>query len=98
VELASSPEVRSGFRTQERLPDASSLGLYVSKGFIIADRYMYASVSVDNILNREIIYGGYEQNRIRKSGTGINRTYSPFPSKYSYAYPRTFYLTVSANF
>ncbi len=98
ADLASAPEMRREFRTQERLPDASTLSLYVSKGFVIAGHYMYASLSVDNIMDRRIIYGGYEQHRIRKEGTGINRTYSPFPSKYSYSYPRSFYLTVSANF
>lgn len=98
TDLASSPEMRNEFRVQERLPDASSFGLYVSKGFLIAGRYLHAGLSVDNLMNSAIIYGGFEQNRIRKSGTGINRTYSPFPSKYAYHYPRTFYLTVSANF
>ncbi len=98
ADLASSPEMRREFRVQERLPDASVLGFYVSKGFIIAGRYIHVGISADNILNSKIIYGGYEQNRIRKSGTGINRTYSPFPSKYSYYYPRTFFINVSANF
>lgn len=99
VALASSPEARNEFRMQERLPDASVLNLYVSKSFNLHGNNLFLSLSVNNLLNRtDIIYGGYEQARIFKQGTGVNRTFSPFPSRYSYYYPRTLYASMSYNF
>ena len=96
--LATSPEESAAFATQERLPDAYSLNAYISKGFTLFGINFFCSLSANNILDKDIIYGGYEQNRIRKEGSGVNRTYKPFPSKYAYAYPRSFYAMLSVNF
>jgi hypothetical protein len=50
---------------------------------------------VRNILGSPIIYSGYEQMRILRQGSGINRTLAPFPSKYLWSYPTTWNLTIS---
>lgn len=97
--VASSPESLAEFRNQERLPAASAVNIFVSRRFRVAGCDAFAGLAVNNLLGRrDMVYGGYEQMRIQADGTGINRTFSPFPSKYSYCYPRSFLLTVILNF
>jgi hypothetical protein len=93
--ISPSPEVMNRFTSQERLPDAFTLGLSVSKGFVLAKGYLRVAATVRNILGSQIIYSGYEQIRILRSGSGINRTLLPFPSKYLWSYPPTLNFTIS---
>ncbi len=94
------PEIRAAFLEQERLGNATTLDLFVSKSFRIGQRgYLSLSVSVQNLANRRtIIYSGYEPWRIARSGSGIDRTFTPFDSRYLHAYGRTFYGTVNYRF
>lgn len=96
--LASSPEERRQFMEQERLPAACSVNIRVTKSLNLFGHNLFMSLAVNNILGRSDIYGGYEQMRIRKHGSDITRTYSPFASRYAYSYPRSFHVMVSYSF
>lgn len=99
AEVASSPEAWREFTEQEMLPAAWVVNLYVSRRFRLLGMDMFASVAVNNLLGRkDMIYSGYEQMRLRQDGSGVNATWSPFPSKYAYAYPRSLYATLIINF
>lgn len=99
VSLFASPEERAACVGQERLPDAWVVNIGVTKGFSLFGTYVFASLSVDNLLDRrDILYGGYEQMRLDKYTVDGKRTYSPFPSRYSYAYPRTLLVSLTVSF
>jgi hypothetical protein len=93
--ISPSPEVMRAFTEQERLPDAFTLGVSLSKGWVLGRGYLRVAASVRNILGSQIIYSGYEQMRILRQGSGINRTLAPFPSKYLWSYPATWTFTIS---
>lgn len=93
--INAAPEIMERFTSQERLPDAFTLGMSASKGFVLRRGYLLVRISVHNILSADIIYSGYEQMRILRSGSGINRTLVPFPSKYMYSWPATWNFSVS---
>lgn len=98
-DYAASPEDRLALTDQERFPEAVTIDLFVSKSFRLGSRYLSVSASVNNLANRrDIVYSGYEQMRLRKSGTGLNQSVTAFGSKYLYAYPRTYYLSVNFRF
>ena len=84
---------------QERLPEAFTLDLFLSKTFDLGGRYLSLSGSISNLLDRrDIVYGGYESMRLRVSGADTGRSIAPFASKYLYAYGRTYYLSVNFRF
>jgi hypothetical protein len=89
------PEIMDLFTSQERLPDAFTLGASVSKGWVTGRGYLRVAASVRNLLSATIIHSGYEQMRIRRRGSGLDRTFEPFPAKYLYAYPATWSVTLS---
>lgn len=93
--INSAPEIMALFSSQERLPDAFTVGASISKGFVFKNGYLRLAASVRNLLSSRIVYSGYEQMRIMRQGSGINRTYAPFPTKYLYAYPLTWSFTLS---
>ena len=106
VQLLHKPTARCGqtgrqacFR-QERLPDAWVLNVGVTKGFTLFGVRVFASLSVDNLLDRrDIVYGGYEQMRFDEYTAADGRNaYRPFPARYSYAYPRTFLASLTVSF
>lgn len=97
--LASSPEQFAQFVSQERLPDAFTLDATCSKWFYIGSRRLSLFLAVNNLLDRrDIVYSAYEQMRVRKRGSGVNRTYAMPESKYLYAYPRTYYVSLGYTF
>lgn len=97
--MASSPETADDFLRQERLPAASVANLYISRRLKLFGSHVYAGLTINNLLGKkDILYGGYEQMQINSSGTGVNRRYSPLPSRYAYCYPRSVHVTVSINF
>lgn len=76
-----------------------TVNLFLSKTFRVGGGYLSLTGSVNNIANRtNIVYSGYEQMRVLKTGTGTDRSFSPFASKYYYGYGRTYYLTVNYRF
>ena len=98
-DYAASPEDLEQLVTQERFPEAFTINLFAYKTFRLGRGYLTVSGSVNNLANRRrIVYSGYEQMRLKRTGTGVNRSIEPFGSKYLYAYPRTYYLTMSFRF
>ncbi len=98
-DYAASPEDLERLVTQERFPEAFTINLFAYKTFRLGRGYLTVSGSVNNLANRRrIVYSGYEQMRLKRTGTGLNRSIEPFGSKYLYAYPRTYYLTMSFRF
>ncbi len=95
VGINAAPEVMALFTGQERLPDAFTLGASVSKGWVLRRGYLRIVGSARNLLSTSIIHSGYEQMRIRRLGSGSERTLVPFPSKYLWSYPMTWNVTVS---
>ena len=95
-----SPETAAKFIRQERLPAAVTVNIQASKTFFMKKSgYITLSLSANNLLcDREIIYAAYPQMRILKTGSGINRSFTPAPNKYLYAYPLTGRLSVSYTF
>lgn len=89
------PEIMHIFTSQERLPDAFTLGASVSKGFVLRRGYLHVGATVRNLLSSQVVYSGYEQMRIMRRGSGATRTLLPFPSKYMWSYPLTWGVTVS---
>ncbi len=95
VGINPAPEIMRLFTSQERLPDAFTLGMSLSKGFVLKRGYLRIAGSVRNLLSSRIIHSGYEQMRIMRLGSGITRTLVPFPSKYLYSHPMTWSISVS---
>ncbi len=93
--INSSPEIMNLFTEQERLPDAFTLGVSLSKGWVVGRGFLRLAGSVRNLLSAPIVHSAYEQMRIRRLGTGLDRTLVPFPPKYLYSYPMTWSVTLS---
>ena len=99
LSYAPSPEERDQLFDQQRLDDALSLGIQLSKNLHLGEHCrLYVSLAIDNLLNSNIIYGGYEQNRIRRISSGYYTSTLPFDNKLRYAYGRTFRLSISFSF
>lgn len=94
-----SPEERLACLRQERLPAAWVVNVGVTKGFDWSGVRVFVSLSIDNLLGlEEIVYGGYEQMRMERRTVGGREVYTPFPSRYGYAYPRTVLASVTVSF
>lgn len=99
LSYVSSVESRDVLMHQEHLPAATSLDLSISKRMKLNDVLtLNFQFSVRNILNSSGVYGGYEQDRVRRVKAGYMTHLSPFANKLTYAYPRTFYLSLSLWF
>ncbi len=99
-QAATSPE---SFRTiveQRRLGDCYDLSLVVSKMWRMRnDSRIRVMMSVRNILNkRDMVVTAYESDRVRAVWQGATTTYEPLPTRLTYAYPRTFYLSATYTF
>lgn len=98
-DYATSPENRQSLTAQECFPEAVTINLFLMKSFRIKSHYLSISGSINNLANKKnIVYSGYEQMRLRKSGTGLNQSVTTLGSKYLYAYPRTYYLSINFRF
>ena len=84
---------------QEQLDDAVSVDASLSKWFNIGRTRLSLTISVRNLLGDEnIVYGAYEQSRIKNFVSASQRVYAPQPNITTYAYPRTWYGVVSWKF
>ena len=99
-DTASSPEAFAQMCEQEKLDTAFTVDASVMKSFVFTKgQRLICMLSARNLLNnKSIVYNGYEQMRILRQGSGINRTYTPFANKYTYAYPISIYLSVTYKF
>ena len=46
----------------------------------------------------DTVYSGYESLRVRRIRSGDALYFAPHATRYTYAYPRSFYLTISYKF
>lgn len=100
-----SPEMFRRFTEQERLPDAVTADVAVWKSFRLKGkrdddyRRLVASLSVRNLLGAEsVVYSARESLRIYRRSIAGDYLYEPFPTRYTYAYPRTYYLAITYKF
>jgi outer membrane receptor protein involved in Fe transport len=100
-----SEEIFRRLTGQERLPDAVSVDAAAWKSFRLRSKRgeeykrLVVSLSVRNLLGREnMIYSGRESLRIYRRSIAGDYLYEPFPTRYTYAYPRTYYISVTYRF
>lgn len=95
-----SEEIFRRFVVQERMPDAVSVDAAVWKSFRLGNASrLVVSLSVRNLLgSRNIIYNGRESLRISRTNVEGEYLYEPFATRYTYSYPRSFYLSVNYKF
>ena len=86
------------FIRQERLPDAFTADAALFKSFYLGRSRLTLSLAAHNLAGTASIYDGYESSRVRRITAGDEVFYRPHDTRYTYAYPRTFYLTVSFQF
>lgn len=86
------------FIHQERLPDAFTADASLFKTFYLANARLTLSLAAHNLAGTTTIYDGYESSRVRRITAGDEIFYWPHATRYTYAYPRTFYLTASFRF
>lgn len=100
-----SEEIFRRFTEQERMPDAVTVDVAAWKSFRLrgkgGDGYtrLVVSLAVRNLLgNENMLYAGRESLRIYRKSIAGDYLYEPFPTRYTYAYPRTYYLSVAYKF
>lgn len=87
------------FTRQERLGDAFTLDAALFKTFWFDHSRLTASLILRNLLgDSDTVYSAYESQRVRRIRSGDTLYYTPHATRYTYAYPRSFYLTVSYRF
>lgn len=93
------PEAFAAFTGQERLDDALTLDASLFKTLYFARSRMTFSLLLRNLLGTsDMVYNGYESLRVRRLATGDATCYEPHATRYTYAWPRSFYISVSYRF
>ncbi len=93
------PEDFEDFVRQERLPDAFTVDASLFKSFYFGRSRLVTSLIVRNLAGfRNTVYNGYESLRVQRVTAGDAVSFRPHATRYTYAYPRSFYLTVAYNF
>jgi hypothetical protein len=99
LSYAASAEEREALKHQQRLPDAATLDITLSKRIKINDdTSLSILLSARNILGTNVVYSSYEENRISLRKVDSRTDVSPFANRLSYAYPRLFTLSASLHF
>ncbi len=92
-------EFFDAFTRQERLDDAFTLDASAFKSFYFGRSRLTVALMLRNLLgSRNTRYSGYESLRVRRMTAGDAIYYAPHATRYTYAYPRSFYLTVGYKF
>ncbi len=83
---------------QERIPSAYTVDLFANKSFKVNDDGVFFNLTagVTNLLNAEVITGGFEQLRFNRAD--YERGINVFPSKYFYAFGTNFFLMGALRF
>ncbi len=98
-QAGTTPETFAAFIAQERLEDAFTLDAALFKSFRLGeDVRMTISLMARNLTNDASEYNGYESRRIRRRYAGDIAYREPQATRYTYVYPRSFYLSVSCRF
>ena len=88
----------AAFTDQERLPDAFTVDAVLFKNFRIGNSQLSVMLMLRNLTGEDTIYNGYESLRVRRVAAGDDMFYFPHASRYTYAWPRTIYLSVGYRF
>ncbi len=117
--MTTSPEQYNNLLEQERLPDAFTMDISLSKSLYLSrlskrvysttavphfeDKYprsrLVFRIGVRNLLgSSDIIYNAYESSRLQRYKLAGEYIYSRQASRYMYAYPRTFYASMTFAF
>lgn len=92
-------EAFDAFTRQERLDDAFTCDGALFKSFYFDRSRLTASLMLRNLTGgSDTVYNGYESLRVQRIRAGDVLGYAPHATRYTYAYPRTFYLTISYRF
>ena len=92
-------EMFDAFTRQQRLGDAFTLDAALFKTFWFDRSRLTASLILRNLLgDGNTVYSAYESQRVRRIRSGDTLCYAPHATRLTYAYPRSFYLTVSYRF
>ena len=93
------PEAFETFTRQERLNDALTLDASFFKTFYFDRSRLTVALLLHNLLgDDDLVYQGYESLRVRRVVSGDTTFYTPHATRYTYAWPRSFYLTISYRF
>ena len=99
LSFAASKEEAAALDFQQRFPGAATIDLSLSKRWKLSDETsLSAQFSARNILGSNIIYSGYEEDRISLRKVGSRTDVAPFANRLTYAYPRLFSLSLSLHF
>lgn len=92
-------EAFADFMTQQRLPDAFTGDAALFKSFDLGRARLAATLAVHNLTGaRRMAVDGYESSRVRRVTAGDGLYFRPHDTRYTYAWPRTFSLTLSCRF
>lgn len=93
------PEAFEAFTRQERLSDAFTLDASLFKSFYFDRSRLTVALMLRNLTDAsDTLYNGYESLRVRRISAGDATSWTPHATRYTYAYPRSFYLTISYRF
>lgn len=93
------PEAFEAFTRQERLSDAFTLDASLFKSFYFDRSRLTVALMLRNLTDAsDTLYNGYESLRVRRISAGDATLWTPHATRYTYAYPRSFYLTISYRF
>lgn len=99
LSYTASNEETEALRFQQRLPDAATIDIALSKYFTLTEETSLGiQFTARNILGGNVVYSAYEENRISLRRVGSRTDVTPFANRLSYAYPRLFSLSVSLRF
>ena len=117
--MAVSPEERNALLSQERLRDAFTIDLSLSKSLYLdkfskriyrskfdpqfTDKYPHSrlvfKIGVDNLLgSKSMVYSGREASRLQRYKIADDYIYTRQATRYLYAYPRTYEVSISLQF
>lgn len=98
TQLDISPEERARLMSQERLRDAVSADVALSKSLQLGDNLLIMEVAVRNLLGTDYVINGYEQHRVRRTDIAHRGYLRPFDNMKLYGYPRNYAVTVTLLF
>ncbi len=93
--LEKGSDIYNDIVNQQKAPDAFTVDLFAYKSFKISDDIFFSLTGgVTNLLNAEVVQGGYEQLRYERNAVGVN----VFPPRYFYAYGTNFFIMGALRF
>lgn len=99
ISYAASEEEAEALKHQQRLPDAATLDITLSKRIKFNnDLSLNIEFAARNIVGSNVVYSAYEESRISRHKVGTRTDIAPFANRMMYAYPRLFTLSASLWF